>query len=78
MQALTRKEFLKTYAGAQAKGELQYMVKSSVYSTNGSYDATTGRNLAFIDRHINYLAKHPYLSPVVYIVNLKVMTKVRR
>ena len=77
MRVLTSEEFLKTDAGTHAVSELQRMLNSSVYSTQSSYDASADCPLAFIDRHINYLAKHPYVSPVVYITNLRVMTKLR-
>jgi hypothetical protein len=78
MRILTTEEFAKTEAGVRAKVELQHMVNSTVYTTNSSYDASVGRKLAFFDRHMNYLAKHPYISPVVYISNLRVMTKASR
>lgn len=78
MQVLSRQEFLLTEKGALAKKELQHMVSSSVYRTHESYDASAGRKLAFLDRHLNYLIKHPYVSPVVYLSNLKVMTRIKR
>lgn len=54
------------------------MVNSSVYNTRVAYDAAAGRKLAFLDRHINYLVKHPHISPVVYLANLRVMTRAKR
>lgn len=78
MRILSRQEFLSTPAGADAKRELQLMVKSSVYDTVGSYDLLTGRELTFVQRHINYLIKHPHVSPSAYISNLRIMTKIGR
>lgn len=73
----TRKQFLQTDAGASAKLELLRMLKSPAYDTHVSYDATVERNLTFIDRHLNYLVKHPYINPLVYLSNLRVMTKIK-
>ena len=78
MQIVTRKQFLETEAGALAKKELQLMVKSTTYNTHESYDVSVGRTLAFIDRHLNYLLKHPYVNPATYLSNLRVMTKLGR
>ena len=77
MLVTTREQFLKTDAGASAKLELLRMLKSPAYETRVSYDVTVGRELAFIDRHINYLVKHPYINPLVYLSNLRVMTKIK-
>lgn len=78
MQAITREQFLKTEIGLKTKTELQHMVKSASYNTREAYDATVGSRQTFINRHINYLVKHPGLSPAVYLSNLRVMTKVAR
>ncbi len=76
MLTTTREQFLKTDAGASAKVELLRMLKSPAYATHVSYDVTVGRELAFIDRHINYLVKHPYIKPLSYLSNLRAMTKI--
>jgi hypothetical protein len=78
MQAQTRKQFLETEAGVSAKLELQRMSKSASYNTPVAYDVSVGRELTFIDRHIDYLTKHPYVKPATYLANLRVMTKAAR
>ena len=78
MIILTRDEFLRTESGVYARQELQRMVSSSTYNTRDAYDINSERSMAFIDRHLTYLAKHPLVSPVVYLSNLRVMTKSKR
>ena len=78
MYGVTKKEFLLTEAGASAKVALHHMVQSPAYNTDPAYDISLERSVLFIDRHINYLVKHPYINPVSYISNLKIMTKASR
>jgi hypothetical protein len=78
MRVPSQQEFLSTPAGVHARRELQAMVLNSSYRTDGSYDFPLGGGLTFEQRHLNYLVKHPYVSPVAYISNLKVMTKIKR
>lgn len=78
MLIVTREQFLQTDSGALAQVELRRMVNSSAYNTRLSYDATVGRKLTFMDRHINYLVKHPAVNPIVYLSNLRVMTRIKR
>jgi len=78
MSVLTRAEFLDSEAGTRAKTELQHMVNSSVFETRDSYDPTIGSKQSFLDRHINYLVKHPYINPAAYLSNLRIMTRKTR
>ena len=77
MLVTTREQFLKTDAGASARLELMRMLKSPAYDTHVAYDVHVGRDMAFIDRHINYLVKHPYIKPLSYLSNLRAMTKIQ-
>ncbi len=78
MRILNRQEFLETSAGVHAKRELQHMVTSSSYDTGGSQDPLVGLTLTFVERHLNYLMRHPYVSTEAYLSNLRIMTKVKR
>ena len=78
MQILTREEFLQTDAGALAKAELQRMASSTDYGTATTYDAMAGRRLSFVNRHLNYLVKHPQVNAKAYLSNLRIMTKSKR
>lgn len=78
MRVPSQQEFLKTPAGAQAKRDLRHMVISQIYDTSGTYDPQKGRGQIFVQRHLEYLIKHPYVSTSAYLSNLRVMTKVKR
>jgi len=78
MRVPSRQEFLKDPVGIDAKRELQRMVSSLSYNTSGSCDPRVGKGLVFVERHLGYLIKHPYVSPQSYLTNLRVMTKVNR
>lgn len=78
MRILSQQEYLKTPAGIHAKRELQHLVNSSYYDTEGSHDPQVGSGLTFVERHLNYLMRHPYVSTAAYLSNLRVMTKTGR
>lgn len=78
MQIVTREDFLQTEVGAAAQAELQRMVNSGAYTTVAAYDVAVGHKVAFIDRHINYLVKHPHITPTTYLSNLKIMARAKR
>ncbi len=78
MRVLSRQEFLKTSAGVHARRELRSMVISSHYDTGGSYDPNHGKGLTFMDRHLEYLMKHPYVRTEAYLSNLRIMTRAGR
>ncbi len=78
MRILSQQEFLKTPAGVDAQRELRLMVDSPSYDTKGSYASQTGMGLTFVERHLNYLMKHPYVTPAAYLANLRVMTRTSR
>ena len=78
MKLPTRQEFLNTPAGSDAKQELKAMVKNPTYDTSGSTSLRTNGGMSFVERHLDYLVRHPYLSPTTYISNLKIMIKTKR
>jgi len=78
MRVISRREFLKTPAGIQAKRELQHMVNSSEYSTSERHNPQISNTSKFVERHISYLVKHPQVSPMAYLSNLRVMLKTNR
>ena len=75
MQILTSEQFLETEKGTQARLGLQQLVDNPKYKTLTLYDATVGRKISFVDRHLSFLARHPYINADTYITNLKVMTR---
>ena len=77
MHVLTIDQFLASEAGTHAKAELQRLTENASYHTTMSYDIVVGRQTTFIERHLNYLAAHPYVKPEAYLTNLKVMIRFR-
>lgn len=79
--ASTRKGFSDTEEGRAIRAQLQAMVTSSGYITDSSYSANTSlypdNRISFVDRHMEYLAKHPSVDASQYVVNIKLMTKAR-
>lgn len=78
MRALTQQEFLESPAGIQAKRDLQDMVSSAVYITDARHDPYANRTAKFVERHINYLVKHPQIKPAAYLSNLRIMLRTGR
>lgn len=78
MRILSQQEFLRTPAGVDAQRELRLMVNSQSYDTNGSRNPEVGKGLTFVERHLNYMMKHPYVAPASYLANLRVMTRTSR
>jgi hypothetical protein len=67
---------------ASLKEELRSMVLSQGYITDSGF--TTNRELypdnviPFVEKHIDYLRRHPGIDPAQYIANLKIMTRLRK
>ncbi|HEX5744381.1 MAG TPA: hypothetical protein VFX84_02945 [Candidatus Saccharimonadales bacterium] len=78
MRVPSQQEFLRTPAGVHAQRELKHMVSSRSYDTDGSLDPQIGKGQTFVERHLNYLIKHPYVAPAAYLSNLRIMTRSRR
>lgn len=78
MRIVSQQEFLKTPAGVDAQRELRLMINSPAYDTTGALGPLTSDGLTFMERHLNYLVKHPYVAPSAYISNLRTMTRVGR
>lgn len=78
MRVVSRQEFLSSPVGIQAKRELQHMVNSSVYMTDEKHNPQIDHTSKFVERHISYLVKHPQVSPMAYLSNLRVMLKTSR
>lgn len=73
--------FLSSLAGAEVRKSLVAMSESATYNTQATYstDSTLYPDnlIPFVDKHMNYLSKHPATDPVQYLANLRLMTKVR-
>lgn len=76
----TRNGFFETEEGRHVKEELQLLAESSQYNTASIYSANSllypDNLIPFVDRHMDYLVKHPLLEPSKYLANLKLMTRI--
>lgn len=61
--------------------ELQVLLKDKTYNTVPGYSIDTetypDHSVPFVEDHVNYLRKHPYVNPAHYLSNLRLMLKVR-
>jgi hypothetical protein len=77
----TRKGFIDTQEGRDAKQMLQSMVGDSAYNTSSSYSTNSllypDNLIPFVDKHMNYLINHPSLEAGKYLANIKLITKLR-
>lgn len=59
---------------------LRFMVADDRYITESSYSSNIAlypnHTISFVDRHIEYLHKHPTVDPHLYLANLKLMTRI--
>lgn len=74
-------DFLESEEGIAIKQALQKMAADSAYNTKASYSADAERfpdgSMSFVDKHMDYLRRHPATDPQQYISNLRLMTRVR-
>ena len=79
--AKKRTNFFDSIEGKDVKRTLQLMAEDNSYATKPSYSADTlqykNNMMPFVDKHMNYLSKHPNLDPYHYISNLRLMTRVK-
>lgn len=76
-----KSDFFDTDEGLVLKAKLVAIQTSDHYQTSASYSpnsAVYADNLIpFVDKHVNYLLKHPQLDPEHYIANLQILTRRR-
>lgn len=76
-----RSDYLVSEEGLEIKRELEGMVKSPAYKTDASYSANSSlypdMQIPFVDKHLRYLVDHPKLDARKYLLNIKLMSRVR-
>lgn len=71
--------FLESQEGVSAYQELIKMVDDTNYNTASTFSPSAqDGNLAFIDKHMNYLCAHLNVNTAHYLSNLRLITKVRK
>ncbi len=73
--------FFETEEGVEYIKRLKKMAIDSTFNTDSSYSANSemypDNLIPFVNKHIDYLRKHPSLDPHQYLANLRLMTRVR-
>lgn len=73
-----RADFLGTAEAEEVKQVLRSMVQSDVYKTTPTYTTNTqaypDNRIPFVDKHIEYLSRHPNLDIDQYLSNLRLST----
>lgn len=53
------------------------MAQSVEYNTRTMYSTSDKDGLTFVDKHMKYMSLYPNLNHHQYVVNLKLMTKIK-
>lgn len=61
----------------QLRDELTRMAQSVEYNTRTMYSTSDKDGLTFVDKHMKYMSLYPNLNHHQYVVNLKLMTKIK-
>jgi hypothetical protein len=81
--ATTKKkiDLFNSIEGAKIREDLEAMMRDKSYKTDSSYTADgfshPDHKMPFVQKHMNYLAKHSELNPEHYLSNLRLMLKKR-
>jgi hypothetical protein len=77
----TRRDYANTEEGRAVQATLQKMATDASYNTTSSYASNTEQYpdnlISFVEKHMNYLSTHPNQDAMMYIANLRLMTRVR-
>lgn len=82
MATVNRKQdFFETAEGIELKKKLLQIQSSGLYETSSSYSPNTvlyeDNQRSFVDKHKDYILKHPHMDPNQYIANLQIITRRR-
>lgn len=69
------KQFLESEDGLWLRKELEAMVESADYNTRPTFTTATISELTFVNKHMEYMCKYPYINHRQYVSNLKLKTK---
>jgi hypothetical protein len=76
-QSLSVKLFFTSPKGLLARQDLEDMMNSEEFNTSSTYSPSSTERILFVDKHLDYLSKHPQVNPNHYLSNLKLMTRIR-
>jgi hypothetical protein len=69
------KLFLASEDGLWLKKELESMVSDPGYNTRSTYTTAAVGEQTFVDKHMEYMCRFPYINHRQYVSNLKLKTK---
>lgn len=73
----SKQSFLESEKGLLLRKELQEMVKSKRYNTRPVYSLVDTDGHQFVEKHMNYMSVHPTMDHWQYVLNIKLMTKIK-
>lgn len=74
----SKRAFLDSEKGEELRKELQGMVKSPDYNTRAVYSLIDTDGNQFVEKHMNYMSVHPTMDHRQYVMNIKLMTKIKK
>lgn len=74
-RSMQTKQFLESEDGKWLREELQSMVDSPAYNTRPTFTTATISERTFVDKHMEYMCKYPYINHRQYVSNLKLKTR---
>lgn len=73
--------FPESEVGIQTRLELQKLLQDTNYTTSSEYNSNESlypdNVISFVEKHMQYLSRHPAVNPTYYMANLRLMTKVK-
>lgn len=73
----SRQSFIKSEKAEQLRAELMAMVDSPAYNTLPIYSTIESDKYQFVEKRMEYMSKHPDMDHWQYVLNLKLMTKIK-
>lgn len=75
-----RNDFISSERGVEAIELLKTMVLDTSYNTEPSYSTNTelypDNLMPFFDKHLEFLSNHSEINPLLYLSNLRLMTRI--
>lgn len=70
-------DYFETVDGLEILKQLEAMCRSEEYITNDSYAPNSENLISFLDKHQEFIRKHPNTNAQHYVSNLKIMCRLR-
>lgn len=70
-------DFFETSDGLAIIEQLKAMCASEIYATKDSYSPHSDNPISFLEKHQDFIRKHPATNAHHYVANLKIMCRLR-